>query len=137
MDPHSTATLDCPASAALTAEAQVHRRILCAEDHLQMSELVEKVLTRAGHHVVCVEDGQRAIERLAHEAFDVLVTDHHMPNVSGLELVTQARQLGFTGKIVLHTSRLTPAEEEAYRALHVDAILMKPGGILKLPAIVQ
>jgi len=113
------------------------RRILCAEDHAQMAQLVKKVLTRAGHQVVCVVDGRQALECATHERFDVVITDHHMPNLTGLELVTKLRAMGFCGKIVLHTSRLTPGEDAAYRELNVDAILMKPGGILQLPGLVK
>ena len=102
-----------------------------------MSQLVEKVLTRAGHQVVCVIDGEQALECASHSTFDVVITDHHMPKLTGLELVTQLRAQGFQGKIVLHTSRLTPGEDAAYRKLNVDAILMKPGGILQLPALVK
>jgi len=102
-----------------------------------MAELLAKVLRRAGHVVVCVADGQEAILALGGASFDVVVTDHHMPRVTGLELVAHLRQRAFAGQVVIHTSRLTPEEESAYRALGIDAIVMKPGGILKLPELLR
>jgi len=112
------------------------QRILCAEDHPQMAELVMKILSQAGHAIVCVPDGQQALQLFENGRFDVVITDHQMPNVSGLELVAWLRSKSFAGKIVVHTSRINPAEEAAYRAHGVSAILMKPGGILKLPQVV-
>ncbi len=119
----------------LTKTPYKRRRILCAEDHAQMAALLEKVLTKAGHQVVCVADGDEALDRFEHGTFDVVITDHHMPNISGLELVMRLRALGFNGKVLLHTSRLTAADDAAYRALEVE-VLMKPGSILKLAEIV-
>jgi two-component system chemotaxis response regulator CheY len=124
--------MDLPAASDRAA-----RRILSAEDHPQMADLVEKILTKAGHTVVSVIDGQQALELAGAEHFDVLVTDHNMPILNGLELVTALRHRGFTGKIVVHTSRLTPVEEAEYRALRIDGLLMKPAGILQLPKLVQ
>ena len=113
------------------------RRILCAEDHPQMAELLAKVLSRAGHHVVCVADGHEAKIAFGKSHFDVVITDHHMPRVNGLELVAHLRAEAFAGKVVVHTSRLTPDEETAYRSFAIDAIVMKPGGILKLPELLR
>lgn len=102
-----------------------------------MADLMNKVLSRAGHQVVLVFDGQQAIDQIVRQEFDVVVTDHYMPNVSGLELVAKLRSIDYRGKIVLHTSRLTAEEEAEYRALGIDAVLTKPGGILKLPALIR
>jgi CheY-like chemotaxis protein len=113
------------------------QRVLCAEDHPQMAELMTKVLRQAGHSVVCVPDGRQALQLCDADRFDVVVTDHQMPNVSGLELVAQLRAKSFGGKIVVHTSRINPIEEAAYRAHAVTEILMKPGGILKLAQVVS
>jgi len=123
-------------AATETDRGSVRRRILCAEDHVQMAELVQKVLSQAGHIVVCVPDGRRAVDIFESGRFDVVVTDHQMPELNGLELVEWLRAHSFEGKIVVHTSRINPAEEAAYRSHGVSAILMKPGGILKLPEAV-
>jgi CheY-like chemotaxis protein len=118
--------------------SRCHRtpRVLCAEDHPQMAALAEKILRKAGYQVVCVLDGREALDRLTHDTFDVVITDHHMPDIAGLELVTRLKELGFSGRVVVHTSRLTAVEEAEYRKLGVDSFLMKPGGILRLTAIV-
>ena len=103
-------------------------RILCAEDHELICELLGKALSDAGHQVECVLDGQAAWERLCTEptAFDVLITDHQMPHLSGLELVRKLRETAFAGWIIVESGNLTPELEDAFRALVVDRIVRKP-----------
>lgn len=62
-----------------------------ADDDEGVRAYVTTVLRRAGHDVVAVEDGARAVDQLGRSGFDVAVLDHHMPGVTGLEV---ARGLG-------------------------------------------
>lgn len=103
-------------------------RILYAEDMVELQKFVTLVLTRAGHRVEMANDGQIAIDKLKSEAgvFDLLLTDHQMPNLNGLELVRYARQILFPGKIAVFASELNPATHQAYRLLNVELIMTKP-----------
>jgi CheY-like chemotaxis protein len=102
-------------------------RILCAEDHELICDLLKKALSGAGHHVECVFDGEAAWDRLSADlsAFDILITDHQMPRLSGLGLVQKLRETDFSGRIVVESGNLTPELEEAFRALRVDRIVRK------------
>ena len=115
------------------------RQILCADDHEQIAHLVKILLERAGHFVECVSNGQQAWERIAANParFDVVVTDHQMPHVTGLELAAKLRAIGYTGKIIIQSCRLSTEEETAFRALEVDRILCKPGDVLRLAEVVR
>jgi len=103
-------------------------RILYADDMRELRDLAVITLGRDGHTVECVKDGQAALGRLtlAPEMFDLLITDHHMPNMNGLELVQQVRLLPFTGKIIVFCSELSQDVNQAYCDLKVDEILYKP-----------
>jgi two-component system chemotaxis response regulator CheY len=104
-------------------------RILYAEDMRELRQVAQMSLTRQGHSIECCVDGAAALERLAAapEGFDVLITDHHMPNMNGLELVSALRRRHpFAGKIVVFCSELSPQVSSAYAALRVDAFLKKP-----------
>lgn len=103
-------------------------RILYAEDMRELREIARIALTREGHVIECVEDGQFALDRLtAHlQSYDLLISDHHMPRLDGLELVKRAREMSFTGKILIFSSELSPAVGDAYHELKVDRILFKP-----------
>jgi CheY-like chemotaxis protein len=115
------------------------RTVLCADDHEQIATLAKRLLERAGHHVECVSDGRQAWDRIAAAPahFDVVVIDQQMPHITGLELTARLRAIGFPGKIIIQSSRLTHDEECAFRAFAVDRILCKPAGVLRLVEVVQ
>ncbi len=114
-------------------------RVLCAEDDDQIALILKFALERAGHEVERVADGQQALERITSDVhfFDLLVTDHQMPRLSGRGLVEKLRDTAFAGKIIVHSSHLRPADAAAYRALAVDYILSKPVQLAEFLAAVQ
>jgi CheY-like chemotaxis protein len=103
-------------------------RILYADDLHELRELAKVVLARDGHRVECVPDGRQALARLAADTagFDLIITDHDMPDINGLELVSQLRALSFSGRILVFSSELNPKVRKAYQSLKVDGILRKP-----------
>lgn len=103
-------------------------RILYADDVLELRKFMTAMLTREGHLVETVADGAEALEWIerAPNAFDLLITDHHMPRLNGLELVRAVRHLPFAGKIIVFSSELSELVHERYRRLNVDLILPKP-----------
>jgi two-component system, chemotaxis family, chemotaxis protein CheY len=120
----TTPVLDAPASPP--AGRPLH--ILYADDMPELRSLVSDVFVREGHAVETVGDGDKALEQLRHSVspFDLLITDHHMPGISGLDLVRQTRRLPYSGKIVVFSSELSETVKDEYRGLAVDAILTKP-----------
>jgi CheY-like chemotaxis protein len=95
----------------------------------ELRQVAQMSLSRQGHHIECCVDGREAYERLAAapDNFDVLITDHHMPNMNGLELLGSLRRsLSFRGKIVVFCSELSPQVSGAYAEFNVDAFLKKP-----------
>lgn len=103
-------------------------RILYADDMLQLREFMTIMLNREGHLVETVPDGADALEWIdrAPTAFDLLITDHHMPRLTGLELVRAVRDLPFAGKIIVFSSEISELVHERYQRLNVDLILPKP-----------
>lgn len=103
-------------------------RILYADDMRELRELAVITLGRDGHTVECVKDGQAALGRITAtpDAFDLLITDHHMPNMNGLELIQHVRDLPYKGKIIVFCSELSQDVNQSYCDLKVDEILYKP-----------
>jgi CheY-like chemotaxis protein len=85
-------------------------------------------LSRDGHTIECVENGAIALEKIsaAPTAYDLILTDHHMPVMNGLELVTAPRSVPISAKIIVFSSGLNPKVAAAYLALGVIRILPKP-----------
>ena len=113
--------------------------ILCVDDHTLVGDALTKVFRTAGYAVERAEDGESAWRRLAQRSgrFDVLVTDHEMPRLNGLGLVTRLRKVGFAGRVIVYSAALSEADSEHYRALAVDAIVVKAPDAERLLAIVQ
>ena len=61
---------------------QLH--ILVADDVKQNTDLLALRLTRLGHQVVCVSDGEQAYKTFREQDFDLVLMDLHMPNMDGL-----------------------------------------------------
>ena len=61
-------------------------RILVVEDDADTRELLDFTLRRSGHDADTAEGGREALELLAWRSYDVILTDLHMPGMSGEDL---------------------------------------------------
>jgi len=102
-------------------------RILFADDVPELRDVARISLGREGHLIECVADGELALERVIEDRnFDLVITDHHMPRLNGLELVTRLREVCFAGRIMVFSSELSDMLARQYAALKVDRIIFKP-----------
>jgi CheY-like chemotaxis protein len=103
-------------------------RILTVEDETAVARLLALVLCGPGCKVTSACDGREALSRIAasHQPYDIIITDHQMPGMTGLDLVRQLRVQDFAGKIVVLSAFLNDQNIRAYEALGVDLMLDKP-----------
>ncbi len=66
--------------------------ILIVDDEEGIRSFLAEALALDGHAVEQAGDGEEALQRLARQSFDLLVTDLRMPRMDGLELVRRVRQ---------------------------------------------
>ncbi len=102
-------------------------QILSVEDHRLYAELLEAIFTARGHIVCTANNGREAWELAEADMarFDLVVTDHQMPEMKGSQLVANLRGRQFPGRIIVHAANLSSADEDAYRHLRVDHIVTK------------
>lgn len=114
-------------------------RILCADDNSLLGDVLVKYFSTAGHEVEHVLDGLEAWEKISKDIsyFDVLVTDHHMPGVTGLELVELLGQSSFCGRIIVHSASVADGDSEKYRSLGVTHVITKAADAQELLEIVE
>jgi two-component system chemotaxis response regulator CheY len=67
-------------------------RVLLIDDEPMVRKIVRKMLERAGHAVVDVENGRTGLDQLERAAFDLIVTDIIMPDVEGIEVLMTVRE---------------------------------------------
>jgi DNA-binding response OmpR family regulator len=72
-----------------TAREVLEMRLLVVEDDEHLRRFLRIVLARQ-HDIVCVGNGREALQQLAHNAPDVLLSDLDLPDLSGEELAHSA-----------------------------------------------
>lgn len=100
--------------------------ILVVEDDEPIRRLNINLLLRAGYRVDACEDGAAAWELIKLNHYDLLITDHQMPRVTGMELVEKMRSASITLPVILLSGAL-PAEEINQKPwLRIGAAIHKP-----------
>src|SRR5688572_5149939 len=75
------------------AETLPVARVLVVDDERSMRELLSIVLRRDGYDVLLASDGKVAVETLKRERVDVLITDIRMPEMSGVDVLREAKRI--------------------------------------------
>jgi CheY-like chemotaxis protein len=100
------------------------KKILVADDESHILHVVSLKLRNAGFDVVTASDGQEALELAITERPDLLITDYHMPQLSGLELCRKLKHDPITAKI--------PAIMLTARGYDLDLKDTQDSGILRM-----
>jgi PAS domain S-box-containing protein len=77
-------------------ERPPRRRIMLVEDHADTARIMAHMLRQIGFEVRTVEDVSSALEQLAQEPCDLLISDLGLPDGSGLDLMKALRARGDT-----------------------------------------
>jgi two-component system sensor histidine kinase RpfC len=103
--------------------------VLVADDNPTNREVVGRILERGGHTATLVSDGERALDALETQQFDVALIDRNMPRLSGIETIQAIRLTQGARErlpVAMLSADATPeAKREALEA-GADAFLAKP-----------
>ena len=80
-------------------------RILIAEDDVELRQLFYRVLTKSGYTAICVSNGQEALDVIAREYIDLIISDIMMPVMDGYELVSSLREAGISIPVLMITAK--------------------------------
>jgi len=102
--------------------------ILVVEDEKALAHMIAMVLGGPASKVATARSGWEALIRIGVSArpFDVVITDHRMPRMTGLQLVGRLRAQNFGGKILVLSGHLSDELIRAYEELNVDMMMTKP-----------
>jgi PAS domain S-box-containing protein len=104
-------------------------RVLQVEDHETNRTVVERILARAGHDVVSVNDGVQALSEVENGGFDAVLMDRHMPRMNGLEATRRIREMREPiGSIAIIGVTASVVEAELNECLEagMDIVVTKP-----------
>ena len=112
-------------------------RILLVEDDLQLGDGLTIGLRQGGFAVDWLKDGHMADQALQSEAFDLVVLDLGLPRLSGMEVLSRARQRGQTMPILILTARDATGDKVAGLDTGADDFLVKPIDLDELTARIR
>lgn len=103
-------------------------KILLVDDDKISRLLLGGALKRAGHEVRDCADGLAALRACIDGRFDILITDIHMPEMDGLELIVALRRSGSSIRILAISGGSNQGHSYLEKAnkIGADRILSKP-----------
>jgi PAS domain S-box-containing protein len=112
-------------------EAKKHMNILLAEDDLLNQLFMQSILKNLGHTVTLANNGQEALNFLEQNAFDCILMDIQMPEMTGDEATRRIRSSPNLGHkknipIIAVTAHTQPGDRERFLADGMDDYLSKP-----------
>ena len=115
-----------PAGAARQCPMSSSRRILVVDEDRDLRQLYADALAGLGYHVDATDDGAAAWEALKANRYNLLITEHEMPNLTGVELVKMLRAARMAVPVVMAAGRLPTHELARDPSLQFAATLSKP-----------
>ena len=103
-----------------------HQRILVVDDDGDIRRLNTEVLVGSGYKVDAAADGAVAWDILQLNSYDLLLTDHDMPKVTGVELLKKLHAAHMKMPVILVSGTIPTKELSQHPWLQIDATLLKP-----------
>jgi PAS domain S-box-containing protein len=113
-------------------------RILVVDDEPAIVRMAEKLLTRLGYDVVGQNNSVEALRlfREQPDQFDLVITDHSMPEMTGDVLAMELRRIRQTIPIVICTGYSSDFTQESAELAGIDGYIMKPSMPAELGRVV-
>ena len=108
--------------------APLEGRVLFVDDEKPLGDVGREMLESFGFEVVVRTSSIEALEafRFRPDAFDLLITDQTMPNMTGMELAREVLQIRPTMPIILCTGFSEAVSYERVKSMGIGDFIMKP-----------
>lgn len=104
----------------------VGRHVLLVEDEANIAEAIRFILTRDGWRVSHLADGAEALALVRQEPPDLVILDHMLPGMSGLEILTALRAEPATRALPVMMLTARGRDREAAERAGADRFMSKP-----------
>ncbi len=103
-------------------------RIVLIDDEEAILTTTGAILTQLGHKVTTFANGLDALEAVKEDPhdFDLVITDHSMPKITGLEIARSLRENGIDIPVILTSGYLAHTMGDEIRDVGVSEVLTKP-----------
>jgi len=110
------------------------KRVLVVDDQPGILDLLADVLLTSGYEVDVATNGQKAMVALSQGCFDLVISDLHMPQWSGLDLLHWMKANDRKEKVIVMTGSADYQELMDGELYPVEALLRKP---FRIPAFLE
>ena len=100
--------------------------VLYIEDEAYLREEISTFLKRRVGKLVMAEDGVEGIKAFQNGGIDLIITDLKMPNMDGLQMAKQIREMGSEVPILITTAISDVALMQASIEIGIERYLLKP-----------
>ena len=101
-------------------------RVLVVDDNEVFRRPLQRALEAAGFEVVAVPSAEDALEVLHGSTVDVLLTDHRLPGMDGVQLITRSKAIHPALAVIVMTAYGTAESAVDARRHGANAYLVKP-----------
>jgi len=114
-------------------------RILVIDDEPLVVEMTSETLKRLGYKVTAAESGPEGWQTFKHDPyqFDLVITDHVMPEITGMRLAEKMLEVRNDLPIILSTGYSEMVSPEKAKSAGIREFLMKPLMVQELAYIVR
>jgi diguanylate cyclase (GGDEF)-like protein len=108
--------------------------VLCVDNDREVRELLYEIMSHLGHQSQTAVDGMDAMDKLANEHFDLVITDLSMPRMDGAELIKRIKTQFYDVDVVAITAYETTYKYTDIIALGASDFISKPFNVNELEA---
>ncbi|MET0463112.1 MAG: response regulator, partial [Chitinophagaceae bacterium] len=108
------------------------KRLLIVEDNELDSSRIAKILDNNGIHIDIVGSGTQALEKIRENSYDGIIVDYMLPDIGGLELVTEIAAIRKTQPVLIYSARDFSSKERTQLKQYSSRILLKDVNSLDL-----
>jgi signal transduction histidine kinase/DNA-binding response OmpR family regulator len=124
--PCSRPELEAAIGSLLTPKPATAFEVLLVDDEAAFAHALRDMLTLQGHRVTVVDSAAAAMQTVSTQAFDVVLTDYSLGEVTGAELAEQLADREVPAFVVLVTGYATEIDDPSLLSRGVNAVLPKP-----------
>lgn len=112
-------------------------RILIVEDEVDLCDTIAEGLMIDGYAVDTCYDGKEAFELITYETYDLVVLDLNLPNMDGIDLLTEVRKRNQDVKILILSARGSVSDKVLGLDIGANDYLTKPFDFAELEARIR
>lgn len=101
-------------------------KILFVDDEAEILNLMSDFFDGSKFELTCLDNPKAALQKIRNDRFDLIISDHKMPDMTGIELLKAIREVGDKTLFLFLTGYVDLLDAEEALKLGAEDILVKP-----------